>query len=63
MTYEQLEFVPNGNISPCPYKDDCLNYPSGCKGISHWCNRIPERRSNERIHKSAGLAVLQAHTT
>lgn len=35
----QLSFAPNGNISPCPFKELCRNYPSGCSGASLWCDR------------------------
>lgn len=40
---EQLSFMPNGNIAPCPYRQQCLNHPAGCEGKSHWCKRIPTK--------------------
>lgn len=36
---EQLSFMPNGNIAPCPYRFGCINHPYGCDGISYWCKR------------------------
>ena len=36
---EQLSFMPNGNIAPCPYRMDCINHPYGCQGESYWCKR------------------------
>ena len=41
--FEQLSFAPNGNIKPCPYREQCLNHPAGCQGLSHWCKRVPEQ--------------------
>ena len=35
-------------ISPCPYIEDCLNYPVGCKGGCWWCERVPDR--GEKLH-------------
>lgn len=35
----QLSFAENGNITPCPYTNKCLNYPAGCSGHSFWCDR------------------------
>lgn len=32
-------FKPNGNISPCPYTEECSTYGVGCKGESWWCNQ------------------------
>lgn len=34
--------LENGNISPCPYKEECTTYPVGCAGLSYWCNRYGE---------------------
>lgn len=34
---EQLSIAPNGNITPCPYRDNCRTYNIGCKGMSYWC--------------------------
>ena len=25
----QMYMMPNGNIAPCPYADDCSNFPAG----------------------------------
>ena len=36
---EQLSFMPNGNIAPCPYREECITYGSGCRGESYWCKR------------------------
>ncbi len=36
---EQLSFMPNGNIAPCPYRFGCINHPYGCQGKSYWCKR------------------------
>ena len=36
---EQLRFMPNGNIAPCPYRYECYNHPFGCHGESYWCKR------------------------
>jgi hypothetical protein len=38
----QVCFGPNGNISPCPFTDICLNHPAGCGGVSYWCKRSPK---------------------
>ncbi|MBO7733222.1 MAG: hypothetical protein J6S67_11730 [Methanobrevibacter sp.] len=35
---EQYEWAENGNIRPCPYKDNCRTYMIGCDGQSYWCN-------------------------
>lgn len=35
---EQLSFGFNGNIQPCPYREECRTYKIGCQGISYWCN-------------------------
>lgn len=39
MGNEQLSFMPNGNIAPCPYREECRTYKVGCQGISYWCKR------------------------
>ena len=45
---EQVKMLENGNISPCPYKDNCPNCPAGCKGISWWCGRqFKEKDEND----------------
>ena len=40
---EQLSFAPNGNISPCPYREECCTYPVGCHGESYWCKRYDKK--------------------
>lgn len=45
--FEQLSFAPNGNIVPCPYREHCLNHPSGCSGDSHWCKRVPDQNEKK----------------
>lgn len=37
---KQLSFAANGNITPCPWADECINYPAGCRGHSYWCKRF-----------------------
>ena len=44
--YEQLSFAANGNIMPCPYRDDCFNYSAGCQGLSYWCKRVPDSKKS-----------------
>lgn len=48
--YTQLTFKPNGNISPCPYKAECYNCPTGCKGESYWCKRY-----DKKVRESEGM--------
>ena len=48
---EQLSFMPNGNIAPCPYRHQCLNHPAGCEGKSHWCKRIPDEKEKSLWEK------------
>lgn len=36
---EQLSFMHNGNIAPCPYRRECNTYAVGCKGQSWWCGQ------------------------
>ena len=43
----QVSIAPNGNIQPCPYFEDCLNYPSGCSGQSYWCRRVPSEEEKD----------------
>ena len=43
---EQLSFMPNGNIAPCPYRMECVNHPYGCQGKSYWC----KRHDKETVH-------------
>lgn len=45
--YTQLSLAPNGNITPCPYKEECINCPSGCQGISYWCKRYEKKEREE----------------
>ena len=40
----QLSFMPNGNIAPCPYREKCITFGKGCKGISYWCKRYDKKR-------------------
>lgn len=47
---EQLTIAPNGNITPCPYREECRTYGIGCKGISYWCESIKGFRKDENIH-------------
>ena len=46
MSEEQLGFVENGNISPCPYREECSTYKVGCGGFSYWCKRF-ETNNND----------------
>lgn len=43
---EQLTFADNGNIKPCPYRNECLTYPMGCRGLSYWCGRYEEEKGS-----------------
>jgi hypothetical protein len=43
----QLSFLANGNISPCTYKDTCINHPVGCHGGSWWCGRKANDKKEE----------------
>ena len=47
----QYEFCENGNIKPCPYKDECINCPAGCSGESWWCKRIMRKEDNNGFFK------------
>ena len=51
----QVTFCYNGNISPCPYTDDCLNYPRGCEGFSYWCGRFETREDRRSQRKGKEL--------
>ncbi len=48
----QLSFAPNGNITPCPWKDVCLNHPAGCKGYSYWCKRFDKEKDRKQLIKA-----------
>lgn len=39
---EQLMILPNGNLSPCPWRINCFNHPKGCYGNSYWCGRFDD---------------------
>ena len=45
---EQLSFMPNGNIAPCPYREGCSTYKVGCQGISYWCKHGEEMRNESK---------------
>ena len=45
---EQLSFRGNGNIAPCPYRNQCMTYQIGCNGISYWCKRYDDKMQNGR---------------
>ena len=49
---EQLSFAPNGNITPCPWKMQCYNYPAGCKGNSYWCKRFDTEEDRKIMLKA-----------
>lgn len=51
MYFEQMRILENGNISPCPYKEKCLNYPTGCNGFSLWCGRDQNFFNNKGVKK------------
>ena len=48
----QLSFVGNGNISPCPWKSECLNHPAGCTGHSYWCGRFDTEDERKQMAKA-----------
>lgn len=35
----QVHIMENGCIAPCPYTEECINYPTGCKGGCYWCKK------------------------
>ena len=41
---EQLSIALNGNIMPCPYREECRTYKIGCSGESYWCNNAEGMR-------------------
>lgn len=45
---EQISFKENGNLAPCPHRQDCQTYKVGCQGISYWCKRYDKRREHEQ---------------
>lgn len=45
---EQLSIAYNGNIMPCPYREDCRTYKIGCNGYSYWCNNAEGMKSEEQ---------------
>ena len=45
---EQLSFMPNGNIAPCPYREKCTTYKIGCQGISYWCKHGEEMKNESK---------------
>lgn len=47
----QVRFADNGNIMPCPFTDDCINYPTGCRGISYWCRRFDTADGRRMMQK------------
>ena len=49
---KQISFVGNGNISPCPWTDECLNYSYGCQGHSYWCQRFDSKEDRETMRKA-----------
>lgn len=46
---EQLSIAYNGNIMPCPYREDCRTYRIGCDGYSYWCNNAEGMRKEMNI--------------
>ena len=50
----QLTFAPNGNIKPCPWVEDCLNFPAGCSGESYWCKRFNTSEDIKGMRKAKG---------
>ena len=45
---EQLSIALNGNIMPCPYREECRTYKIGCSGESYWCNNAEGFREEKR---------------
>lgn len=45
--YEQLGFIQNGCISPCPHRDKCNTYNVGCKGGCYWCGMFDKKKIEE----------------
>lgn len=46
---EQLSFLAdNGNIMPCPYREQCQTYKIGCGGYSYWCNNAEDMTGGNR---------------
>lgn len=45
----QLSLAPNGNITPCPWADECINYPIGCRGESYWCKRFNSKEGRNAM--------------
>lgn len=41
---EQLSFGATGNITPCPYREECSTYKIGCQGNSKWCQDGPFKK-------------------
>ena len=48
----QYSFAGNGNIMPCPWMDDCINYPAGCSGGSYWCKRFDSEEDRREMIKT-----------
>lgn len=51
---EQLSIALNGNIMPCPYREECRTYMIGCSGDSYWCNNAEGMRKEVEkkcVHK------------
>ena len=55
---EQLAFGENGNIMPCPYREDCMTYLIGCKGISFWC-KSPKIKDKPKRSSKNDLVQIQ----
>lgn len=55
----QYAFAPNGNIRPCPWLEDCLNYPAGCSGESYWCKRFETEQDIKLMRKIKGVFYEQ----
>lgn len=61
---KQLSFAENGNIAPCPWASDCINYPTGCKGVSYWCKRFDiEIDRKQMVEEKKRWESIDAETT
>lgn len=56
---EQLSFMPNGNIAPCPYIRECDTYGIGCQGTSYWCKRFDKKKDKKPEYGDRGCNVCQ----
>lgn len=56
---QQLTLLLNGNLAPCPYTDNCFNYPAGCGGATYYCHRFDE--ASDADLKEAKEYKIQHH--